>query len=1206
MEPAMRPLLAGNEEAGDTSLQAFTTEPEEDSMDLTAIRTRTEACQALFEACQNQFLSSEDDWVDKMSADFNWWSLGIGVAKSGHSSLDRRVQTRDGVKNVIVCLLDSLQTSLENCIEIEARNRDEAHKEQGDTPHLEEQVYYIKATLKYLSKLSVSVRKSGTKFRHQRVDRLLEQGAPTLEEFRRYMFWIILVGPTKMHLLNSILQRYTLTGDIVWKKIWITLKAYFTDEQRLSPVQKRLIHANLVRRNRFDIYFRTYRQKIKSGKGERVAKTAHGAAQQDTVTPKSASNKKVDAAPNQDPAPHTQSAPSQSAKSFERKAVSSQPATGIGSLILPQGSPTQGTRSVSTKFSRGALKQDYPKCPSIEGSTFWCPFCAQPLDASYSDRKRNKRWRGHVAEDLSPYSHLESSHSASRWICDTCWLDSDEPGQFEFDTEKSCADHILREHDGEFEEDDLEDLTEASRRSILPPVSCPLCFDDSPALYPETDGHIAEHLHSFALQALPWEMVGPDDDTNASQGSAIRSPSYSASDDESERSEERKDTELRGYNPSQLLQSRYNIMGYAQQLAANDSLGHRFHGILSSLSIDLRWACKVKAEDIRDDIIHEIYIRLESIALILRRFSIDCEDVDSDAIPDAELDLSEETSSLLTLVELANKTSIKPSSPPSEGLSEDSTIQPVPTEITGRTKSSSLEVLIVLTTRILGLMGPSVLLQHPTETKRIPGTVASSSQTYESPGTDSSSPRKDPASTDAYHRTETLAGTRGSLGMDRLDDLFGLHWKNAFSTTPDFQALTYGQRNSFASNLPESQDNETPAEYLGRVEANFSQSKVAVALSTFPYPIMVLTLELYMQSFDFFDEPIDLSMRKFLMTTELGIEPSAIDRMLHAFAVRYHGCNPGIYEYPNTAYFVASSLLILHMNIFHCDTTKIIPGLTYEVASKVTAVDFIRTTRGKGVTDAIMGYMYDNVTYTPFISVKDRPLEELTEDERHQSTRHNPIELYYAISRDNSEAIRRVMEEILSFHYRYTYLSSIDTLDVTKYYDTINTLSNPEALHGPGFGIIKSGVLLRSTITTPNRPPWEQCRVLLTADYLHIFRDTPSWLQKLLAEQGPIIPLMQTLEGRLMQNRSKLNIHKGLAVVDKTLTEHENTFVVVQHDRTQELFKAVDSEDVNEWVATINCTMARHFDGGERVAKSSKVDSGSKKEEVDVKDSPPL
>lgn len=79
------------------------------------IRERTEVSQHLFVALQQRPGIIDGDWIDKMSAEFNWWSLGMGATKRSHSSLDYRVQNRDDVRNVIVNLLDSLTISLRNC-----------------------------------------------------------------------------------------------------------------------------------------------------------------------------------------------------------------------------------------------------------------------------------------------------------------------------------------------------------------------------------------------------------------------------------------------------------------------------------------------------------------------------------------------------------------------------------------------------------------------------------------------------------------------------------------------------------------------------------------------------------------------------------------------------------------------------------------------------------------------------------------------------------------------------------------------------------------------------------------------------------------------------------------------------------------------------------------------------------------------------------
>ncbi|KAH7247834.1 hypothetical protein B0J15DRAFT_64751 [Fusarium solani] len=118
--------------------------------------------------------------------------------------------------------------------------------------------------------------------------------------------------------------------------------------------------------------------------------------------------------------------------------------------------------------------------------------------------------------------HIRERHSRAQWVCDPCWLDSESPEEFEFDTEEEWHTHTLTKHEDEVEEDDLPDLAELSQRTGVPPIACPLCYEDASLRNPETDKHLAEHLHSFALQALPWEVTGFDDETQVSMGSVLR------------------------------------------------------------------------------------------------------------------------------------------------------------------------------------------------------------------------------------------------------------------------------------------------------------------------------------------------------------------------------------------------------------------------------------------------------------------------------------------------------------------------------------------------------------------------------------------------------------------------------------------------------------------------------------------------------------
>ncbi|KAK7916875.1 guanyl-nucleotide exchange factor [Apiospora marii] len=1222
MVSTKEPLPTDDGDTGDSALQETTLEPIQEETDPAAIRTRTERCQALFETCQRHFISDEDDWLDKMSAAFSWWSLGIGAAKSGHSSLDRRVQSRDDVKDLIISLLDSLKTSLENCLEL-STNRNEVQEGQGNPFDMDGQRYYIRTNIQYLSKISASIRKSGTKFRHQRADRLLEHRAPKLEEFRRYMFWIILVGPSKMQLLNSLLQRHTLTGDITWKKAWITLKAYFTDEQRLSPVQKRLIHANLVRRNRFDIYFRTCRQKTGSNEDTSVPGTVPDPTKHTAVTPKPNATNSEDPIPDQarrhDPGVQMQPTPSQAAKSVDRTMLSSQPATDIGSIVMPRRPTTQGARTVSTKFSRGALKQDYPKCPCPEGKSFWCPFCAQPLDASYSNRKKDKRWRGHVAEDLSPYvcvyedcdspdamylstdqwkAHLAKSHSASRWICDSCWLDSDNPSEFEFDAEKAWSDHLAAEHEGEYEEEDLEDFAEASCRSVIPPVSCPLCHGNAPSSKPDADEHIAEHLHSFALQALPWETVGTDEDeiTRGSAGSGVQSPLCSASDDESEGLEERE-----GYHPVSLWKLRLALIRqHADRLHSRLSSSGSRWDVIDELQLvfDDDIIMSRGNDSYREDILHEANVRLERIIHILERLlvlfdvadsqdfqtdtqdtTLDLHDIQND-MQDTGLSLSEELSGFQMLAEIAGKSSYEASRAPSESSSEGFDSEMSCSRNLYRTGYPRMAVLIALATGGLGFIVPTVSLHHRFDIKGTMQVFAADPSTrdpneyHEGPGAPSSSP-------------------------NRLIQLFNQHWQAAFSTMPEFPryARMLQQSSAVFMPIPRHQIFETPAEYLERIKAYPDQSKVTATLSTHPDPFMTTTLKMYMSKFDFSEEPIDVSLRKFLIESEIGMESDTIDRVLKAFANRYHRCNPNIYRSSDTAYFFAVSLLILHMNTFDQETAKLIPGLTYEVAYRMTADDYIKATRGKGVCEDILRYFYDNLTHIPIIGVNGLRTEEVVNAESQPKVQeiaepttricgiHYPTTLARILSGGTSCIPRLISDGLGKINYStnpYNWFNGLHHLS-TYSQNTVNAFCMPSSEFEEDYDrnerVIKCGILMiYPSLQGP--PGWILRYLVLTEVTLYICREPPRGGQPLMVPGGPVLKCYESRIGSLRDGDLVMPLEQVVALTEKSYTDHEHAFLVAQQSCDLETrFVAEEDDDMQDWMTKINYAAAFHTAG---------------------------
>ena len=98
--------------------------------------------------------------------------------------------------------------------------------------------------------------------------------------------------------------------------------------------------------------------------------------------------------------------------------------------------------------------------------------------------------------------------------------------------------------------------------------------------------------------------------------------------------------------------------------------------------------------------------------------------------------------------------------------------------------------------------------------------------------------------------------------------------------------------------VPERQEGDTPAKYLARLEEAVSRGVVAIILSKSDDEFSRNVLRSYMRSFIFFGDPLDMSVRKLLMEVELPKETQQIDRVLQAFANRYHECNPGIYASP--------------------------------------------------------------------------------------------------------------------------------------------------------------------------------------------------------------------------------------------------------------------------------------------------------------------
>lgn len=212
-------------------------------------------------------------------------------------------------------------------------------------------------SLNQLTRLTVAIRKAGTRSRLQKADSLFDPDGPQIRSLRRHLAFLILVRPDEHG--NSHFSKAKL------------------DSERLSPIQLRLIDANLKRRNRF-IYAQKHSQKLDNNSGHpkntpkgkfRLAKHLRHFDLAQTAFLKNEDN----ALARDDP--QTQSTTT---------------ATVVDEQIeIPS---AQVIRAATTVVSVTSSRITYPKCPPLHDHQmlFTCPCCCQSLPASIG---RGNHWK---------------------------------------------------------------------------------------------------------------------------------------------------------------------------------------------------------------------------------------------------------------------------------------------------------------------------------------------------------------------------------------------------------------------------------------------------------------------------------------------------------------------------------------------------------------------------------------------------------------------------------------------------------------------------------------------------------------------------------------------------------------------------------------------------------------------------------------------
>lgn len=406
--------------------------------------------------------------------------------------------------------------------------------------------------------------------------------------------------------------------------------------------------------------------------------------------------------------------------------------------------------------------------------------------------------------------------------------------------------------------------------------------------------------------------------------------------------------------------------------------------------------------------------------------------------------------------------------------------------------------------------------------------------------------------------------------------------------------------------VPDREEGDTPAKYLARLEEVFSRGALVPVLSKTDNDFMKNTLRSYMRRFKFFEEPMDMAVRKLLLQVELPKETQQIDRTLQAFADRYHECNPGVFQAPDEAYFIAFSILILHTDVFNKNNKR-----------KMQKSDYLKNTQSQGVAPEILGCFYDNIAYTTFIHLDDdtefvpekptmkrRKVALKSSSTASLGRQTQPVDPYALILEGKLDILRVPIDDTVAMDDPFGYLGTAKTLNHAEMrrafhrngiIQIVSSRSRPDAFateattHNPAdaqvgvvdIKITKVGVLWRKDPKKrKTKRPWQEWGAILTGSQLYFFRNK-DWIKSLMSQY----------ENHVRSGRGKtpcvfkpaiadfkpdflVSTEGMVALVDAQYRRHKNAFVVNRENIFQEIFLADNESELNDWLAKLNYAAA--------------------------------
>lgn len=306
---------------------------------------------------------------------------------------------------------------------------------------------------------------------------------------------------------------------------------------------------------------------------------------------------------------------------------------------------------------------------------------------------------------------------------------------------------------------------------------------------------------------------------------------------------------------------------------------------------------------------------------------------------------------------------------------------------------------------------------------------------------------------------------------------------------------------------------------------------------------------------------------------------------------------------PDQAHFIAFSILILHTDVFNKNNKR-----------KMQKQDYVKNTRGEGIADDILGCIYENICYTPFIHIEGanaharhltrpkRGLFKSVSSENLSLAAKEPVDPYALILEGKLDSLRPSLTGVMNLDDTYSCTGSSGPPDMDSLHETFAksgilqivsarsrpdafmraSINNPADSH-PGLvdiKVAKVGLLWRKDPKKKKtRSPWREWGVLLTFSQLYFFRDV-NWVKSLISQHksrqkdGRRRTVVFTPPLTDFKPDGIMSTDDAVALLDSGYKRHKHAFLFVRHNSLEEVFLASSEADMNDWLAALNYAAA--------------------------------